>query len=193
VKKIVALTAFTMLGGLATPALAQTAPAPVGPRVEGFVGYDAVRVDLEDFGVDEKLKDNDLFYGVGAGYDFAVAPGVSAGVDVEWSDSNNKADFDDGEENAEIRTGRDLYAGGRVTFPISPAANAYVKAGYTNLKIKGDVDGVEDSFNLDGYRVGAGAQFGIGGGAYVGGEYRFSNYEEDLSRHQVAATLGMRF
>lgn len=192
-KNIVALTAFSAIALTATPAAAQTVAAPTGPRVEALVGYDAVRVDLEDFGVDEKLKDNDLFYGIGGGYDFAVSPSMSAGVDVELSDSNNKADFDDGEENAEIRTGRDAYVGGRLTFPVSPAANVYVKAGYTNLKIKGEVEDVEDSFNLDGYRLGAGGQFGIGGGAYVGGEYRFSDYEDDLTRHQFALSLGTRF
>lgn len=190
-KKILALAACTAIAAVAAPAAAQT--APTGIRVEGLVGYDALRVDLEDFGVDDELKDNDLFYGLGAGYDFAVSPGVSAGVDVEWSDSNNKEDFDDGEENAEIRTGRDLYAGGRVTLPVSASTNVYAKAGYTNLNIKGEVDGVDDSFDLDGYRLGAGAQFGIGSNAYVGGEYRFSDYEEDVTRHQVAATLGMRF
>jgi len=193
VKKLIACTTVAAVAALAAPAAAQTVPAPTGPRVEAIVGYDALRVDLEDFGVDEKLKDNDLFYGVGAGYDFAVTPGISAGVDVELSGSNNKADFDDGEENAEMRTGRDAYVGGRLTVPVSQAANVYVKAGYTNLKVKGEIEGVEDSFNLDGARIGAGAQFGIGGGAYLGGEYRFSNYEQDLTRHQVAATLGMRF
>lgn len=192
-RQLIACTTFAAAAALAAPAAAQVAPAPTGPRVEALVGYDALRVDLEDFGTDEKLKDNDLFYGVGAGYDFAVAPGISAGVDVELTDSNNKADFDEGEENAEISTGRDVYAGGRLTFPVSDAANVYVKAGYTNLKIKGEIEGVEDSFDLDGARIGAGAQFGIGGGAYLGGEYRFSNYEQDLTRHQVAATLGMRF
>ena len=190
-KKILALAACTAIAAVAAPAAAQT--APTGIRVEGLVGYDALRVDLEEFGVDDELKDNDLFYGLGAGYDFAVSPGVSAGVDVEWSDSNNKEDFDDGEENAEIGTGRDLYAGGRLTLPVSASTNVYAKAGYTNLNIKGEVDGVDDSFDLDGYRLGAGAQFGIGSNAYVGGEYRFSDYEEDVTRHQVAATLGMRF
>ena len=191
--KFLASAAVVAVALTATPAIAQTAPAPVGPRVEGLIGYDALRVDLEDFGVDETLKDNDFFYGIGAGYDFAVSPTMSAGVDVEYTESNNKADFDDGEENAEISTGRDLYAGGRVTLPISDRANVYAKAGYTNLKIKGETEGLDDSFNLDGVRVGAGAQFGIVGKAYVGGEYRYSNYEQDVSRHQVALTLGTRF
>ena len=192
-KKIVALTAVSAIAATATPAVAQVAPAPVGPRVEALVGYDALRVDLDDFGIDENLKDNDLFYGVGAGYDFAVSPSLSAGVDVELSGSNNEVNFDDEEENAEIRTGRDAYVGGRVTIPVSNAANLYAKAGYTNLKVKGEVEGVDDSFNLDGYRVGAGGQFRLGGNAYVGGEYRFSDYEDDVTRHQFALTLGTRF
>lgn len=190
--KIVALTAVSVLAATATPAAAQTLAAPVGPRVEALVGYDALRVDLNDFGIDEKLKDNDLFYGVGAGYDFAVTPSVAAGVDVELTGSNNKANFSDAEENAEIRTGRDAYVGGRVTLPVSTAANLYVKGGYTNLKVKGEANGVDDSFNLDGYRLGAGGQFGVGRGAYVGGEYRFSDYEDDVTRHQFAVTLGTR-
>ena len=192
-KKLFALTAFTALSAVSAPAFAQQSTAPAGARVEALLGYDAFRVDLKDYGIDEKAKDNDLFYGVGGGYDFAVSPSMSAGVDVEYSASSNKADFDDGEENVEVRTGRDLYAGGRVTFPISEAANLYVKAGYTNLKIKGEVDGIDDSANLDGARVGAGGQFSLGGPLYVGGEYRYSNYEQDVSRHQFAVTVGTRF
>jgi outer membrane immunogenic protein len=33
----------------------------------------------------------------------------------------------------------------------------------------------------------------IGSSAYIGAEYRYSNYEADISRHQVAGTLGFRF
>ena len=192
-KKIIALTAVTALAATATPAVAQTAPAPTGPRVEAVLGYDALRVDLDDFGIDDNLKDNDLFYGVGAGYDFAVSPSMSVGVDGEATWSNNKQNFDDLDENVEISTGRDLYFGGRVTLPISDAANVYAKAGYTNLRVKGEADELEESFDLDGYRLGAGAQFSIGGRAYVGGEYRFSDYEDDVTRHQVALTAGTRF
>ena len=47
--------------------------------------------------------------------------------------------------------------------------------------------------NFDGYRLGAGGQLTVSGKAYVGGEYRYSNYEDGLKRHQVALTVGTRF
>ncbi|MGH6783773.1 MAG: outer membrane protein, partial [Sphingomicrobium sp.] len=119
---------------------------------------------------------------VGAGYDFAVGNGAALGVDVEASDSTTDVDI--------VSTGRDLYAGARATFAVSPTANVYVKGGYTNARIKADGLG---SANGDGFRLGAGAQLSIGGKAYVGGEYRYSNYESDFSRHQLAAVIGTRF
>jgi outer membrane immunogenic protein len=33
----------------------------------------------------------------------------------------------------------------------------------------------------------------ISGKAYVGAEYRYSNYQAGIDRHQVALTLGTRF
>ena len=160
---------------VATPAMAQDVKtAPTGVRVEALVGWDRPGID--------GFHDNGVLFGVGAGYDFAVGNAVSLGVDVEATDSTASEDG--------VSTGRDLYAGGRANFAVSPNANVYVKAGYTNARIK-----VEDfgAANGDGFRVGAGAQYGIGGKAYVGGEYRYSNYEAGFERHQVALTVGTRF
>ena len=182
-KKILFATAASAAFLAATPALAQDAPVAVsGPRVEALVGYDRVRAAGE--------KDGGVLFGIGAGYDFAVGNGVSLGADIEATESTQK----EGDEDiAEIKAGRDLYAGGRATFAVSPNANLYVKGGYTNARFKA-TDG-EDTFaeNFDGFRLGAGGQYGIGGKAYVGGEYRYSNYEAGLSRHQVALTVGTRF
>lgn len=179
-KKILIATAATAAVLGATPAFAQA--APVGPRVEALVGYDRVKALGE--------HDGGLLYGIGAGYDFAVGPKASLGIDVEASDSTQK----EGDADiAQVKAGRDLYAGGRVSFAVSPTTNVYVKAGYTNARFKA-TDG-EDTYgaNFDGFRVGTGAQFQLSGKAYVGGEYRYSNYEQGLSRHQLALTLGTRF
>lgn len=190
-KKIVSLVGLSIAAIAASPAAAQTAEttAPTGGRVEALVGYDAVRIDLEDFGVDESAKDSGVLFGIGAGYDFAVG-GMSLGVDVEATDSTTKEGDDD---TGSLSAARDLYAGVRATFPVSPTANVYVKGGYTNARLKAEFDGESDGANADGFRLGAGAQFSIGGKAYAGGEYRYSNYEADLSRHQFAVIIGTRF
>ena len=180
-KKILTLTLASAAVLAATPAVAQDATAPAGPRVEAVVGYDKVKALGE--------KDGGALLGVGAGYDFAVGRAVSIGADVEATESTQKEEAG----TVEVKAGRDLYAGGRVNFAVSPTANLYVKGGYTNARFTAD-DGIDSaSRNFDGYRLGAGGQLAVGGKAYVGSEYRYSNYEDGLSRHQVALTVGTRF
>lgn len=167
----------------ATPAVAQdTATAVSGPRVEALIGYDRLRVDGE--------KDGGVLFGIGAGYDFAVGTGVSLGIDAEATESTQKEGDPD---IAQVKAGRDLYAGGRVSFAVSPQANLYLKGGYTNARFKFEGEDGSESANADGFRIGAGGQYNVGGKAYVGGEYRYSNYEAGLTRHQVALTVGTRF
>jgi outer membrane immunogenic protein len=160
----------------ATPAMAQDAPkaAPAGFRIEALVGYDRAGAD--------GFHESGVLYGAGLGYDVAVGNAVSLGVDGEVTDSS--ADKDGS------KPGRDLYAGGRVNFAVSPRANLYVKGGYTNARVHQDGFG---SVNLDGFRLGAGGQYAVSGKTYVGAEYRYSNYELGVDRHQVALTVGTRF
>ena len=190
-KRVIVLSAVSAVATFATPALAQTVTAPTGGRVEAIVGYDRPKIEID--GTNDKIKDSGALYGIGAGYDVAVTPSLSIGADVEASDSTAKKKFDDGVTTASLSAGRDLYAGARVTVPVSSRANLYVKGGYTNFRVKGEVDGASDSRNLDGWRVGAGGQVNVAGKAYVGGEYRFSKYQDNVDRQQVALTLGTRF
>lgn len=158
----------------ASPAMAQSVAAPAGPRIEALIGYDRPGID--------GFHASGLLFGIGAGYDLPVGNAVSLGIDVEASDSTAK--------KAGTSTGRDLYAGGRVNIAVSPKANVYLKAGYTNARFK------ESGFggaNFDGIRAGIGGQITVSGKAYVGAEYRYSNYELGVDRHQVALTLGTRF
>jgi len=165
-----AAAAFTF----ATPAMAQDATAPAGLRVEALVGWDRPGID--------GFHANGILVGFGAGYDLAVGNSVSLGIDGEISDSSAK--------RSGVSTGRDLYAGGRVNFAMSPKANLYIKGGYTNARVK--VSGV-GAANGDGFRAGAGGQWIVSGKTYVGAEYRYSNYEGGFDRHQVALTVGTRF
>ena len=194
-KLITTLVAGAAFAALATPAAA--APT-AGGRVEAIVGWDHFSLGLDDFGFeDEDLSSDGIVFGVGAGYDFAVSPNASIGIDVEASESTADFDVTDGTDSAEISAGRDLYAGARVTFGVSPSTNLYLKAGYTNLRVRGrtEIDGdiEEEAANADGLRGGAGVQFAVGTNAYVGAEYRYSNYEGSVSRHQVVGGIGFRF
>lgn len=158
----------------ASPAMAQDATAPAGFRVEGLVGYDRPGID--------GFHSSGVLFGIGAGYDITLGNSVSLGIDAEATDSSAK--------KSGVSTGRDLYAGGRANFAVSPKANVYLKAGYANARFK------ESGFggaNFDGFRIGAGGQMIISGKAYVGAEYRYSNYQAGIDRHQVALTLGTRF
>lgn len=187
-KKAILAAAVSGFALAAAPAAAQTvSEAPAGGRVEAVVGYDRPSVDVT--GDDFKAKG--LVYGVGGGYDVPLGQKVSVGADLEATGSTAKKSAG----GAEVKSGRDLYAGGRVSFAMNPVANIYLKGGYTNARFKAEDAVVSDSVNLDGYRIGAGGQFRIGGnsGVYVGPEYRYSNYENGVERHQIVATVGTRF
>jgi len=192
VKKIIILAAGLSAAGFSVPAMAQTATpidaAPVGARVEALIAFDHVRVDASDIGAGH-ITDNGLGYGLGGGFDFGNGGGMSFGVDVEGTKSTQKL----GSSDVYIKAGRDLYAGGRVSFAIGGGSNVYLKAGYTNARFKGNdgFESVSDTFN--GVRVGVGAQASLRGKAYAGLEYRYSNYEAGLERHQAALVVGTRF
>ena len=181
---------------LATTAIAAPAfAAPVsGGRVEALVGYDNINADLGPLGEGDT---GGVLYGVGVGYDFALAPTASIGIDAEVTDATTDIEFTDGADSAEVSVGRDLYVGGRVTTAVSESFNLYGKLGYTNARIKAraTIGGVTESeaANGDGIRAGVGGQFALGANSYVGTEYRYSNYEGGFERHQVAATVGFRF
>lgn len=190
---IVAATAF------ATPAAAQIAPS--GPRVELQAGWDFLR-DQEDFGAE--YENDGGMIGVGAGYDIGLGA-VALGFDVELSKSDieDSAAYTDGDAyvDAILDSGREIYVGGRATIPIGLRTDVFVKAGYANLETELDLlfdDGVDTFREVirereDGVRVGAGVNYKLVGGAYLGGEYRFTSYDSDIDKHQLVASLGLRF
>jgi outer membrane immunogenic protein len=190
----------TLVAGVAFAAIASPAAAAVGtgPRIEIIGGGELAQVDFTDLGAPVELDETGFVVGFGVGYDFS-AGNVGFGVEAEVSTSSaDLTIIDDATgDGAELDVRRDLYAGGRVTFAVSPTANVYVKGGYTQARVRATVtlNGISetDSANADGIRGGIGAQFAVGDGSYVGAEYRYSNYEADFSRHQAVVTIGHRF
>jgi outer membrane immunogenic protein len=217
------ILAALLAGTLTAPAFAQVGGPFSGFRVEGVAGYDALRsgddkddaADTNDDEGDETI--NGVAYGIGLGYDFDLGSMV-VGAEAEYSDSTGKQDFNENIDvpiTGRIATGRDLYVGGRIGFPIAPTTLVYGKLGYTNTAIDGAFSGGNKSFDLnlnaEGYRLGAGIEQLLGPNAYGKIEYRYSNYgnletegddffddgsdlaDIDLDRHQVLVGLGFRF
>lgn len=178
---------------VATPAFAQDAAAPfTGPRVEGVVGWD--RINSGGAG------QSDVLYGVNAGYDAQMGKAV-IGAEVEYTDTDNRSCAGSAtvaDPTYCLKASRDLYVGGRVGTVIGSNTLLYAKAGYTNAGAKfTEDDGVDqvtlDKGNLDGVRLGAGIEHNFGNRFYVKGEYRYSNYEAGVERHQALAGVGVRF
>ncbi|WP_380873507.1 hypothetical protein ACFB49_41910 [Sphingomonas sp. DBB INV C78] len=158
---------------LATPAFAQDDANFTGPRVEAIVGYDVV-------GIPGVSDPDGVAYGVGLGYDFA-AGGMILGLEAEIADSSTKI--------GDLVSDRDIYVGARVGTVIGQSL-LYAKAGYTNARFEQDGFG---GANGDGFRLGAGLEYALGNNMFLKGEYRYSNYEGDISRNQVVAGFGFRF
>jgi len=179
----------------ATPAFAQSSPDLGGFRIEGVIGYDAPSVEGESA--------DGVLYGVGVGYDIQSGNAVF-GIEGEITDSSADECVGDvviAGDALCVSSGRDLYAGGRVGAAVGRNTLLYAKAGYTNARVRLDYDDgtptptaiLSGGRNLDGIRVGAGAQFGIGENSYLKAEYRYSNYEDGFDRHQAVAGFGFRF
>lgn len=214
------ILALAASSALATPAMAQQVdPTFTGGRIGVIGGYDGIRPgSTEDTDIEGDDETVDGFvYGVEAGYDFAFANGLVLGVEAELSDSTGKVETDRRNPNTfgfgEVSTGRDIYVGARVGVVAAPSTLVYAKGGYTNTRL--DVLGsdgtttIDENFELNGWRLGAGVEQAIGTNMYAKVEYRYSNYREadfefrdgsfsdsfdiDTDRHQVLAGVGVRF
>lgn len=219
----IAILAAASLAAMATPAMAQTADEiPFsGVRVGGEVGYDHIRSgSTEDVDGTRDLKQSidGVTYGAVVGYDAPVGESLRLGAEASFSGSTAGRDFDNERPTVfnlgNVKANQEIYVGGRIGVVTSPSTMIYAKGGYTNQRYSvtgsnGTVT-LDQKLDTDGWRAGAGAEFAVGRNAYIGAEYRYSNYGEgevdfagsspdgsrfnlDTDRHQVVATAGFRF
>lgn len=175
--------AFAASVVIAAPALAQDGAAFSGFHVEALGGWDRVQGG--------GTHDDGALYGAGLGYDIRRGNTVF-GIEGEASDSTQKEDVGGVTQHA----ARDLYIGGRIGAVVGGNNLLYAKAGYSNARytVSGNATGVDlAEGNLNGVRVGAGIEHALGSRAFVKAEYRYSNYEQGVSRNQVVAGIGLRF
>lgn len=220
-KGIALLLAAGSAMALAVPAHAQDDRGFSGPWVAGVGGYDKNQAGSTiDDDVDE---DNDqsaegVVWGGAVGYDVDLGTMV-VGAEAELTESTADTNAPDGDpENfglGSVEAGRDIYVGARAGFKATPNTLLYAKAGYTNARYNflgtdGEVED-EQSIDTDGWRVGAGVEQKLGSNAFAKLEYRYSKYSDaevdfepegipdtdefdvDLDRHQVMASVGWRF
>ncbi len=190
---------------LSMPAHAQSNPF-TGPWVMGIVGLDSVEAELGG----QSGSTEDFLFGAAVGYDLDLG-GVILGGEAELSDSSvseSASDIVAFGDTLTVAADRDIYVGARLGVPVAPEALLYAKGGYTNAKIKGIYDDgagtrTRDSETIDGFRLGAGAEFIASGNFLLRVEYRYSDYGDlsaggfntgiGVSRHQGVVGFGLRF
>jgi len=219
-KKGLALLVAGSAIAMAAPAMAQENPTFTGPRVEALVGYDINKpgssqdIDNAD-DLDQSMEG--ASYGVGIGYDFAMG-GALIGIEGEYMGSTAETDYDTAAFETfgvgNVEAGDDLYVGLRAGILATPQTLLYVKGGYTNasynILTSNGTNNTDNDIDLDGWRIGAGAEYALSPNLFVKGEYRYSKYSEgeveygdggaetdrfdvDMDRHQVMLGLGYRF
>lgn len=190
---------------LAAPAMAQDESTAGGKFVAGaIVGVDSFGINFDGF----TGSDEDVMFGLTAGYDIETASGLVFGVEAEYTDSSlgiltvSEVEGAGGSLNA----GRDLYVGGRLGFRPGKNGLLYVKAGYTNASIEFEFDDYSEfspETNFDGFRIGAGGEIDLGSNYAIRLEYRYSDYGSpalfgfdnglNVSRNQGILTLLGKF
>jgi outer membrane immunogenic protein len=183
----------------ASPAYASNAQedsAPAGPDRSGFRIEALIGSDTDGF-------ESGLLMGGRIGYDFRVGANVLLGIDAELSDVTTDQEFPlpAPASTFVLEDGPDTYVGARATVLLSRRFSLHGGAGYTRARqsffFLADpgpplVVGGEQSFQ-DGFRLTAGGQFSIGRRAFIGLEYRYSDYSRGFQRGQLAASVGLRF
>lgn len=170
-----------LLCGIATPAMAQDAPAFDGFYLGAVGGYDDVTLELDGL---EGSSDGVAFGAVG-GFDFA-AGGMVFGAEVELTESTTgytESDVIDLGDSVSLDAGLDFYVGARAGFAAGNNVLIYGKVGFTSASVEGTYDdgaGFSESEgdNMGGYRVGAGIEVAASSKLRIRAEYRYSDYGE---------------
>jgi outer membrane immunogenic protein len=164
-----------------------------GVRVEALVGYDHGR------------GDGGLLYGGRIGYDFSVGRNLLLGVDGEYSEMTTDYEIAIPGTGAPLvaEDGPELYVGARGAYVVSSSFRLFAAAGYSRARNQdfflvnpastgGSPIGIA-GYRLDGIRLSAGAQLSLGRHAFLGAEYRYSDYGDFFRRDQLVGSIGFRF
>ena len=196
------ITILLLLAAGATLAGAQSAQAQsfTGPRAEITAGYDASHYD-DGITATRSTLDG-VRIGSAVGYDMAIGKGFTIGAEAGIGfNASGKVEGTLGTTNVRLTSGRDIDLSLRLGAIVTPSTLLYLKGGYANseYRLRTSIGGTtgptvtHTSDDNDGYRIGAGVEQMVNDHVYAKAEYRYTNYGDDLSRHQVLAGVGYRF
>jgi outer membrane immunogenic protein len=205
------LRTLTVAAVLATAAAAMPAAAAEfsGFRAELQGGWNSTSIGYVDaFGTNFENSSSAFGYGAEVGYDFPISETVIIGVLGNVSGSTQS--YTDmlcpdgtsacllGRPNVNANMGVNFSAMARAGFKVADSTLLYGGLGYANQNVKyyitpvGGVT-VEDSQSYGGFRLAAGIEQAFGESFYGKVEYRYTNYQDDVSTNQVWGGFGMRF
>ena len=190
-----------LTSALATAATIQAAPAFAqestftGPRLEMLAGYDSIDIHAPA-GVDDTL--DGIHLRAQAGYDLALGDtwrvGAEAGLGWQVSGSNT---FATGNGRPRVKSRHDLDLSLRIGAKVSERTFVYAKGGWANSGFRARHTAgaavVEATTSEDGWRIGAGVEHMLAERIYAKAEYRYSDYSDDVHRHQALIGVGYRF
>ncbi|MES2989045.1 MAG: porin family protein [Pseudomonadota bacterium] len=189
-------TVLFLLASVSALSFAQQASAQdfTGPRVEVNAGYDSTNAD-DGIAATPNTLDG-VRIGGAVGYDIALGETFRVGVEADagfLASGDNR--YAAGASSYRITSGRDLGVSLRAGAKVGDKTFVYAKGGYANSQYRVRTTGpiADLRSNEDGWRVGAGVEHMITDKIYGKAEYRYTNYGNDVSRHQALLGVGYRF
>lgn len=199
-----------LLAATATAAIFETAPAAAADfsglraEVNAARASDSVRADLDNGTSPFTRKNDDVSFGLEAGYDLdlgSLVVGPYVGVDFPNVD---ECDGVFGSDEFCYKAKRNFNLGARAGFKIAGPILAYGKVGYSSGRFRNVYEDLTDptadregTESQRGIHFGAGAEIAIAR-FYAKAEYLRTEYDEgdlgfDVARDQVKLGVGIRF
>jgi len=193
---------------LVLSAVIATAMLPAAAHAEDFLGgriglvggWDHVVFEVENIGgtgTDIDRNWDGATFGIVTGYHFPLGEGAIIGIGTSTMFSNNSKKFTDGANTFKVEAGRDLEIHAKAGVIVGETALLYAKVGYANAKVKAKavINNVtyKDSETGSGLRLGVGTEVSLNDSFSFLGEYRYTDYEKNFSRHQVVAGFAYKF
>ncbi|MFM7029319.1 MAG: outer membrane protein [Chakrabartia sp.] len=174
---IVGLSTMAFIAGTS----AAQAEAFNGGHVGVSINMDNYEVKAQDLFYDgtrfDGLSGNGVGFGAYAGYDVGMGDGAFAGIEAFGDFGSAKAMASDGEGGeASVKAKNGFGVTARLGGKISEATGAYVRAGWTQIHVKGVLGDYSESYNESGLLYGVGLETALGKSASLRAEYLISDF-----------------